>query len=200
VSWRQTSTGEKQAVVGVLPTNLHHTLMFPGWHGELWVQPERAPTQALAYTERLRNKPDGELCAVLGAGAWVLRPLCASLSLEVWRVTRPPAEPPTGNQVGVVATDLAHKVLVESCVVACKMNPVNEYQGPLLEYIFAPLVRARHPLLVRRQCASRRGEGKSECSTLAFISVCGPLAGGCGRSAVRVRWRRGAWHHSHHST
>lgn len=70
-------------------------------------------------------------------------------------MTRPRTELPTGNQVGVVATDLAHKVLVESCVVACKMNPVNEYQGPLLEHIFAPLVRACS-LFVRRQCASGR--------------------------------------------
>jgi hypothetical protein len=42
----------------------------------------------------------------------------------------------------VVATDVLHKVLVESCVVVLKMNPVNEYQGPLLEHIFAPLVDA----------------------------------------------------------
>lgn len=45
--------------------------MFPGWHGELWVQPERAPTQALGYTEGLRNNADGEVCALLGAGVCV---------------------------------------------------------------------------------------------------------------------------------
>lgn len=68
VSYRQTARGEQQAVVGVLPGSVHHTLMFPGWQGELWVQPNNEPTQACAYTERRRNV-DGELCVVLGAGS-----------------------------------------------------------------------------------------------------------------------------------
>ena len=108
------------------------------------------------------------------------------------------AEPPTGNQVGVVATDLAHKILVESCVVACKMNPVNEYQGPLLEHIFAPLVRARAPLVrPPQQCASGRERLLS--SRVRFrVRATGrwtrALCSSCTAAA------RCACHHSHHST
>lgn len=47
-----------------------------------------------------------------------------------------------GNQVNVIVGDIVQKMLVESCAVVCKMNPVNEYAGPLLEEMLQPLVRS----------------------------------------------------------
>jgi hypothetical protein len=41
----------------------------------------------------------------------------------------------------VVAMDVINKVFCDSCVVVCKMNPVNEYAGPLLEEMFRPLIQ-----------------------------------------------------------
>ena len=38
--------------------------------------------------------------------------------------------------------DVLHVLVVESRVVVCKMNPVNEYVGPLLRMALEPLVSA----------------------------------------------------------
>ncbi len=57
---------------------------------------------------------DGELCLVLGAGNHAL------LSLA----------------------DVAHKCLVRGAVCVLKMNPVNEWAGPSLEFSLQPLINA----------------------------------------------------------
>ncbi len=46
-----------------------------------------------------------------------------------------------GNVSSIAATDMMHKLFVENQVVLLKMNPVNEYLGPILEEVFYPLVR-----------------------------------------------------------
>ncbi len=40
-----------------------------------------------------------------------------------------------GNQIAVVCTDILNKLVVEGSVVICKMNPVNEYLGPIIRYV-----------------------------------------------------------------
>jgi len=109
---RRAADGSAQAVVRVFPETLYDHLVFPGWEGELWIKPDTEPTQGVSFA-RGCGSHRGELCAVFGAG----------------------------NQVNVAAMDVAQKVLADSCVVVCKMNPVNEYAGPLLEEVFSPLVQ-----------------------------------------------------------
>lgn len=46
-----------------------------------------------------------------------------------------------GNVSSIAATDMLHKLFVENQVVLLKMNPVNEYLGPILEEVFYPLIR-----------------------------------------------------------
>ena len=57
--------------------------------------------------------PDGALALVLGAG----------------------------NVSAIVPLDIADRMINCGQVVICKMNPVNDYLGPIFEDIFAPLVR-----------------------------------------------------------
>jgi hypothetical protein len=46
------------------------------------------------------------------------------------------APPPgAGNQLPVVALDILHMLFAEDHVVLTKMNPVNEYYGPLLKRV-----------------------------------------------------------------
>jgi acyl-CoA reductase-like NAD-dependent aldehyde dehydrogenase len=47
-----------------------------------------------------------------------------------------------GNAAVLVPGDFLHKLFVEGQVVALKMNPVNEYLGPILEDGFAALIKA----------------------------------------------------------
>lgn len=47
-----------------------------------------------------------------------------------------------GNVANLLPGDFLHKLFVERQVVIFKLNPVNEYLGPLLEEGFAPLVEA----------------------------------------------------------
>jgi aldehyde dehydrogenase (NAD(P)+) len=60
-----------------------------------------------------REDPDGELALVLGAG----------------------------NVSAIVPLDILDRMINCGEVVVCKMNPVNDYLGPIFEDILAPLVR-----------------------------------------------------------
>jgi hypothetical protein len=46
-----------------------------------------------------------------------------------------------GNVAAIPATDTFYKLFVEDQVVVLKMNPVNEYLGPIFERAFEPLIR-----------------------------------------------------------
>ena len=45
-----------------------------------------------------------------------------------------------GNVSSIPATDALHKMFVDGNVCVLKMNPVNEWAGPFLEKVFAPLI------------------------------------------------------------
>jgi hypothetical protein len=102
-----------QWVARVWPANMLN-VFFPRFIGEVWIRPGSEPTQGEAYRRKAEGAPlhEGRVSLVLGAG----------------------------NQVSVVALDILHKLVTCDEVVAVKMNPVNDYLGPLLERAFAPLV------------------------------------------------------------
>ncbi|KAF8059215.1 ARC6 [Scenedesmus sp. PABB004] len=86
---------------------------FPGFVGQIWVAPGQQPTQGALYRRKAAGDAGpGSVALVLGAG----------------------------NQLPVVALDILHMLLAEDAVVLVKMNPVNDYYGPLLKKAFAPLV------------------------------------------------------------
>ena len=101
--------------VRVLPTNLYERLLFNRVEAQVWMQ-ERV-TEAnlrdnMAAFYRQRD-PEGTLSLVLGAG----------------------------NVGAIVPLDILDRMINQGQVVICKMNPINDYLGPIFEQIFAPLIR-----------------------------------------------------------
>lgn len=50
-----------------------------------------------------------------------------------------------GNQLPVVALDILHVMIAEDKVALVKMNPINDYFGPLLKQVCATRVLAATP-------------------------------------------------------
>jgi acyl-CoA reductase-like NAD-dependent aldehyde dehydrogenase len=100
-------------VARVYPADLYDRAMFMGVTADVWITPGKPPSQGRIY----RDKVDG----ILGAGG-----VCLVLG--------------AGNQASIGPMDALYKLFVEDEVVLLKMNPVNEYLGPLLRKAFAPLV------------------------------------------------------------
>ena len=102
-------------VAQVLPHDIYEKLLFHGFTADVWMQEgvtEQNLRENMASFYR-REDPDGELALVLGAG----------------------------NVSAIVPLDILDRMINCGEVVICKMNPVNEYLGPIFEDIFAQLIR-----------------------------------------------------------
>ena len=102
-------------VARVLPHDIYEELLFHGVTADVWMQEgvtEQNLRENMAGFYR-RQDPEGELALVLGAG----------------------------NVSAIVPLDILDRMINCGEVVICKMNPVNEYLGPVFEDIFAQLVR-----------------------------------------------------------
>lgn len=103
-----------QVVAQVFPFNGYDRLFFMGITGEVWMEPG-VTRDGLAATQAVvyRDKGHaGRVALVLGAG----------------------------NVASIGPMDVLYKLFVEDQVVVLKMNPVNEYLGPLIEEGFRALV------------------------------------------------------------
>lgn len=104
-----------KVVARVLPFDRYEELLFHGVAADVWMQDgvtEQNLRENMASFYR-RQDPDGELALVLGAG----------------------------NVSAIVPLDILDRMINCGEVVICKMNPVNEYLGPIFEDIFAQLIR-----------------------------------------------------------
>lgn len=109
---RKSSFRNGRHIVEVFPMGMVG-LLFGTFRGEVWIEPGKEATQGRIYREKAEGKKSsGGLSLVLGAG----------------------------NQTSVPVFDFLHKLFVEDEVVIVKMNPVNEYLGPLLERAFKTLI------------------------------------------------------------
>ena len=102
-------------VARVLPHDVYEELLFNGITADVWMRDgvnEQNLRENMAGFYR-REDPDGVLALVLGAG----------------------------NVSAIVPLDILDRMINCGEVVVGKMNPVNEYLGPIFEDIFAPLVR-----------------------------------------------------------
>ena len=98
----------------VLPADTYEQLLFHGVTAEVRMQDgvtEQNLRQNMAGFYRQAN-PQGALALVLGAG----------------------------NVSAIVPLDILDRMINCGQVVICKMNPVNDYLGPIFEDIFAPLI------------------------------------------------------------
>lgn len=109
-----------QVVAPVYPPTRRDGLLMMGMRAETWLEPGVARAEAVRLPPFLRpgaGQPDAvqpKVTLILGAGNAALLP---------------PA-------------DFLSKLFTEGQVVMLKMNPVNDYLGPLYEEAFEPLIRA----------------------------------------------------------
>src|SRR5882724_9309672 len=110
VTWRK----DGQVVAQVFPNNLFEKLLLSDVTAEVWMQPgvtvETLPDHMASFYKR--PMPAGHVALVLGAG----------------------------NVNSIAPLDALYKLFVEGQVVLLKLNPVNDYLGPILEAVFAPLI------------------------------------------------------------
>jgi acyl-CoA reductase-like NAD-dependent aldehyde dehydrogenase len=101
--------------VDVFPTGAIDAATYLGYRGSALLLPgvDEAAARASQASFYRQGRPDGSVCAVLGAG----------------------------NVSSIPPTDVFTKLFVEGRVCVLKMNPVNEYVGPHLERGLEPLIR-----------------------------------------------------------
>lgn len=102
-----------RTVVDALPLDAYESVIFRGMRGEVWLDRVVAP-EAVASDPRALTAHAAEIALVLGAG--------------------------NVGSIGVV--DALGQCFIEGRACVLKLSPVNDYQGPLLELAFAPLVKA----------------------------------------------------------
>jgi aldehyde dehydrogenase (NAD(P)+) len=103
-----------QVVVDVFPGSLYDKLLLSGVTAQVWMQPDVTRENlrdTMAVWYRLPN-PVGKVALVLGAG----------------------------NIASIAPLDVLYKLLAEGQVCLLKMNPVNDYLGPIMEVVFGELV------------------------------------------------------------
>lgn len=106
-----------RTVVKVFPRNIIPDFVVgSGVSAEVWMQPGVTPedVREQAGSFYRRTHPDGRVCLVLGAG----------------------------NIASIAPLDVLYKMIAGGSVCLLKMNPVNEYLGPILERAFASFVDA----------------------------------------------------------
>ena len=104
-----------KVIARVLPYDVYEQLLFNGITADVWMQDGVTEENLRANMAGFyrREDPDGVLALVLGAG----------------------------NVSAIVPLDILDRMINCGEVVVCKMNPVNEYLGPVFESIFGPLIR-----------------------------------------------------------
>jgi aldehyde dehydrogenase (NAD(P)+) len=111
---RQRADGK--TVVDVFPVDAYDRLLFSGIRAQVWMQPDVTPAnlaRSVAKAYR-QDAPAAGVALVLAAG----------------------------NIASIAPLDFLYKLIAENCVVIAKMNPVNDYLGPIFEDAFEPLVKA----------------------------------------------------------
>jgi aldehyde dehydrogenase (NAD(P)+) len=105
-----------QLVVEVFPQSGYDKLLLSGIRAEIWMEPGVTAgnlQQNMAAFYR-RKDPEGVVSLVLGAG----------------------------NVASIAPLDVLYKLYAEGSVCLLKMNPVNDYLGPLLEAAFEEFIDA----------------------------------------------------------
>lgn len=111
--WVRTGV-DGRAIVKTLPVEWYEPLLFSGYRLDVWMNQSITPTNLADHTAAFYRQrgPDGRVCGILGAG----------------------------NVAAIPPLDALHKLYVEGQVVALKLNPVNQYLGPIFEEIFSDFI------------------------------------------------------------
>jgi acyl-CoA reductase-like NAD-dependent aldehyde dehydrogenase len=109
--------------VQVMPTRgMFDSLLFQGFKAHVWMQPgvTRENLRDNMASSYRRGCQDEGICLVLGAG----------------------------NVSSIAPADVFSRLFHEGKVCLLKMNPVNEYLGPIFQQAFAPLIEAGYLRIV----------------------------------------------------
>jgi hypothetical protein len=100
--------------VGVFPTSRLDAVLFSGYAAQVLMAPGMTPDEARRRQASFYagTAHAGRVSAILGAG----------------------------NVSSIPPTDVFTKMFAEGCVAVLKMNPVNEWLGPVLEEVLDPLI------------------------------------------------------------
>lgn len=106
--------GNGQTVVRVFPANLYDKLLFQGFTADVWMEPEVSKDNLKSHMAKIyQGQPgSGAVSLVLGAG----------------------------NVSSIGPLDVLTKLFAENEVCLLKMNPVNEYLGPIFAEAFQSLI------------------------------------------------------------
>lgn len=96
--------------VQVMPKDFSESILWHGFHAEIWVQKGKEPTQGRIYKESAQVTPT--LSLILGAG----------------------------NVSSIAPLDALHKLYAEGKVCLVKLNPVNDYLADILNEVFFDLI------------------------------------------------------------
>lgn len=104
-----------QLVAEVFPLSMPDRILYPGFRGEIWMQPGVTSENIEGNWAEFyrRPEPQGGVDLVLGAG----------------------------NVAAIGPTDLLQKLFVEGRVCIFKHNPANEYLAPFIDEAFGDLIR-----------------------------------------------------------
>lgn len=106
----------RRTVVDVFPRSAYDRLLLSGISARVWMQPGVRPDDVAAEAASFYSQamPRGHVALVLGAG----------------------------NISSIAPLDVLYKLLESGSVCMLKMNPVNDYLGPLLERAFSAFIDA----------------------------------------------------------
>lgn len=105
-----------RSVVDVFPRTIYDRVLLNGISAQVWMQPGVEPDNVAREAATLYSlaQPEGRVCLVLGAG----------------------------NIASIPPLDVLYKLLADGSVCMLKMNPVNDYLGPVFERAFKAFVDA----------------------------------------------------------
>jgi len=101
-----------QLSVRVFPAGIYDHALLPGVTADVLLNPSTNGDTPLQASFYREAQPQGRVALVLGAG----------------------------NLTSIPALDTLHKLFVEGQVVVLKLNPVNDYIGPIFEDVMKPLI------------------------------------------------------------
>jgi aldehyde dehydrogenase (NAD(P)+) len=110
---RQVREERGRTIVDALPLDSYDAVVFRNYRAEVWLDRVVPPDRVATLPSELARR-DAEVALVLGAG----------------------------NVASIGVVDALGQCFIEGRACMLKLSPVNDYQGPLLELAFAPLIKA----------------------------------------------------------
>ncbi len=149
-----------QLTIDAYPTTFYEKILLNGFSAELWMEPgitrDDLQDKVAIHLQPSATPPD-RIAAVMGAG----------------------------NIASIAPLDVLYVLAAENRVAICKLNPVNEYLGPIFARIFAPMIAAG--FVEFAYGGAEVGESLVRDARVGFVHITGS-----GKSHDAIVWGTGA--------